>query len=291
MQPALDLDALRALVLVADLRSFTRAAEALSATQAAISLRLKRLEMRLDRRLLERTPRSVRLTPDGETLVAQARQVIAAHDAALAALDSRPLRPLKLGVGDQAVGGQLPGLLARLRGRLPGLKLDVRVGLSADLAALYDQGRLDAAILHQVGGPKGAARVPRGGELLLRDRLGWFAAPGFELRSGEPLPLVALAPPCSVRAAGIRALDRARIAWSEAFTGGGVAALAAALSAGLGVAVMGRRASLPGMVELTQKQRLPALPATAIYLLSRVSDPLLTQALREIAAAIRADAA
>lgn len=288
MSAALDIDALRALVLVAEYRSFTRAAEALSTSQAAISLRLKRLEARLDRRLLERTPRLVRLTPDGETLVAESRHVLAAHDAALAALSAKPKRPLVLGISDQAVGAQLPGLLGRVRSRLPGVKLEVRIGLSRDLSELYDGGRLDAAVLHQVGGQKDV-RPPRGAELLLKDRLGWFAAPGFEWRSGEPLPLVALAAPCSVRAAGIRALGQARIAWTEAFTGGGVSALAAALSAGLGVAVLGRRARLPGMVELTKRQRLPALPATAVLLLSRVSDPLLSRALREIASAIRAD--
>lgn len=289
MNAALDIDALRALVLVADLRSFTRAAEALDTSQAAISLRLKRLETRLDRRLLERTPRSVRLTPDGETLVAQARRVIAAHDAALAALEARPQRPLKLGVSDQAVGAQLPGLLARLRQRLPGLKLEVRIGLSSELATLFEQGKLDAAVLHQVGAGQNTVRAPRGSELLLNDRLGWFAAPDFELKAGEPVPLLALAPPCAVRAAGIRALEQADLQWTEAFTGGGVGALAAALSAGLGVAVLGRRARLPGMVELTKKQRLPVLPATAVYLLSRVSDPVLSRGLREIASAIRAD--
>lgn len=287
MDAALDIDALRALVLVADLRSFTRAAEALSTSQAAISLRLKRLEMRLDRLLLERTPRLVRLTPDGETLVTQARQVIAAHDAALAALEAKPQRPLKLGVSDQAVGAQLPGLLARVRQRLPGLKLEVRIGLSSELAAIFEQGKLDAAVLHQVG----TGKPPRGSELLLNDRLGWFAAPDFELKAGEPLPLLALAPPCAVRAAGIRALEQADLPWTEAFTGGGVGALAAALSAGLGVAVLGRRARLPGMVELTKKQRLPVLPATAVYMLSRVSDPVLSRGLREIASAIRADTA
>lgn len=287
---ALDIDALRALVLVADLRSFTRAAEALSTSQAAISLRLKRLETRLDRLLLERTPRLVRLTPDGETLVAQARQVIAAHDAALAALEAKPQRPLKLGVSDQAVGAQLPGLLARVRQRLPGLKLEVRIGLSSELAAAFEQGKLDAAILHQVGvSQKNTVRPPRGSELLLNDRLGWFAAPDFELKAGEPVPLLALAAPCAVRAAGIRALEQADLQWTEAFTGGGVGALAAALSAGLGIAVLGRRARLPGMVELTKKQRLPVLPATAVYLLSRVSDPVLSRGLREIASAIRAD--
>jgi len=284
MQAALDIDALRALVLVADYRSFTRAAEALEATQAAISLRLKRLETRLDRRLLERTPRLVQLTTDGAALVAEARHVLAAHDAALAVLGEKPTRPLVLGISDQTVGAQLPVLLARLRARLPGLKLEVRIGLSRDLNEAFDAGKVDAAILHHVG-----AKPPRGAELLLQDRLGWFAAPDFEWQPGEPMPLLALAAPCAVRAAAIKALDTAGVRWSEAFTGGGVGALTAAVAAGLGIAVLGRRARQPGMVELGKKQRLPELPQTAIILQSRVSDPLLSRGLREIAAAIRSD--
>ena len=43
----LDLDAVRAFVLVADLHSFTRAADALDTTQSAVSLKLKRLEAHL----------------------------------------------------------------------------------------------------------------------------------------------------------------------------------------------------------------------------------------------------
>lgn len=284
MQPALDIDSLRALVLVAEYRSFTRAAEALQTTQAAISLRLKRLETRLGRRLLERTPRLVQLTPDGAALLAESRHVLAAHDAALAALQAKPQRPLRLGISDQAVGAQLPGLLAQLRGRLPGLRLEVRIGLSRELAEAFDAGRIDAAILHQVG-----RTVPRGAELLLRDRLGWFAAPGVSWSPAEPLPLLALAAPCTVRAAAIKALEAAKVRWSESFTGGGVGALAAAVAAGLGVAVLGRRARLPGMTEWTKKQHLPNLPDTSILLQSRVSDPVLARALREIATAIRAE--
>ncbi|WP_238298663.1 helix-turn-helix domain-containing protein, partial [Methylobacterium soli] len=54
---AIDLDTVQAFVWVADLGSFTRAAETLDTSQAAISLKLKRLEDRLGCRLLERTPR------------------------------------------------------------------------------------------------------------------------------------------------------------------------------------------------------------------------------------------
>lgn len=285
MQTSLDIDALRALVLLGDYASFTRAAEALGTSQAAISLRLKRLEARLGRRLVERSPRSVRLTAPGAALVAQARHVIAAHDAALAALDEQPRRPLILGISDQTSGAHLPALLAQCRERLPHLRLEVRIGLSRDLSAQFDDGGMDAAILHHVGNSP-----PRGAEVILRDRLGWFAAPGFSWTAGERLPLLALAAPCAVRAAAVKALGAARLPWFEAFTGGGVAALSAALTARLGVAVLGRRVRPAGMVELGKKQKLPELPATAILLRSRVSDPVLARALREIVAAIRAGA-
>ena len=60
----LDLDAVQAFALVASLGSFTRTAEATGSTQSGISLKLKRLETFLGRKLVERTPRSVRLTAD-----------------------------------------------------------------------------------------------------------------------------------------------------------------------------------------------------------------------------------
>ena len=49
------------------------------------------------------------------------------------------------------------------------------------------------------------------------------------------------------------------LALSLQFTGGGVGALTAAVAAGLGLAVLGRRARLPGRMEWTKKQRLPEL--------------------------------
>ncbi|WP_428249322.1 LysR family transcriptional regulator [Ferrovibrio sp.] len=281
--PSLDIDALRALVLLAEHRSFTRAAEALAATQAAVSLRLKRLEAKLGRRLVERSPRHVALTRDGEILVAEARQVLAAHDAALAALGQKPLRPLRLAISDQTLGPRLPALLAGLRRRHPALRLDVRLGLSRDMAELFEAGEADAAILQHVGSGRG---MPKQGEVLLRDRLAWFAAADFTWARPEPLPLIALAAPCGVRAAAITALERGRVAWREAFTGGGVTALVAAVRAGLGIAALPRRLAPDGLKEW---ESLPALPASLVVLQTRVSDATLTRALRDIGAAIRAD--
>jgi DNA-binding transcriptional LysR family regulator len=85
----------------------------------------------------------------------------------------------------------------------------------------------------------------RGGEKLTVDEFGWFAAKRLSWRRGETLPLATLAPPCGVRALAIRALDKAGIAWSERFVGGGVTAVVAAALAGLAVAPLARRIAPP----------------------------------------------
>src|SRR5258708_36422309 len=79
----LDIDTVQAFLLVADLHSFTRTAEALGTTQAAVSLKLQRLEAVVGRRLVERSPRSVGLTADGAAFLHHARALMEAHDRAL----------------------------------------------------------------------------------------------------------------------------------------------------------------------------------------------------------------
>src|SRR5690242_11183822 len=111
--PALDLAAVQAFVHVADLKSFTRAAEALGTTQSAVSLRLKRLEEQVGRRLVERTPRLVRLSGDGAAFLAPARALVAAHERALGEFAEAPPR-LAIGISDHVAGPELPTLLSRL---------------------------------------------------------------------------------------------------------------------------------------------------------------------------------
>src|ERR1700744_5640166 len=110
----LDLDAVRAFVLVADLRSFTRAADALDTTQSAVSLKLKRLEAHLGKQLLARTPRLVRLSPDGHAFLGAPRDLLNAHDRALGSLSQERRRRLALALSEHVAGPHLAPLLARL---------------------------------------------------------------------------------------------------------------------------------------------------------------------------------
>lgn len=275
----LDLSTVQAFLLVAELQSFTRAAEALGTTQAAVSMKLQRLETVLGKRLIERSPRAVRLTADGVGFLDSARALMAAHDHALSG--QQPTRQqLSLGISDHAAGPELVPLLEKLHAVSSALTLAVTIGFSRKLLDDYDAGALDAVIVRQEGSR-------RGGEKLTEDEFGWFASPRLKWRRGESLPLATLAPPCGVRALAARALDRAGIGWSEAFVGGGVTAVAAAGLAGLAVAPLARRIAPPGMVDIGPAQGLPRLGASKVMLHSKVGDPAKLAALRTLSATFR----
>src|ERR1043166_7371052 len=165
--PTLDLDAVHAFVLVADLQSFTRAAEAMDTTQSAVSLKIKRLEHALGRRLIDRTPRLVRLSPDGNIFLPAARDLVAAHRSAVGSFAVEQRR-LTVGISHHVIGHDLPGLLRRMNASDPGLLIEMRVGESRDILAALDDGALDAAIVLRHDGKR------RGGEVLLADAFGWM---------------------------------------------------------------------------------------------------------------------
>lgn len=275
----LDVDAVRAFTLIADFQSFTKAAEALDTSQAAISVKLKRLEDNLGHKLIERTPRRVRLSVQGAAFLDAARGFIAAHERAIAELSSSNRR-LVLGISDHVAGPDLPALLARLYAYDPALIIEVRIETSRTLLDSFDSGKLDAAILRRDDDR-------RDGEVLAQERLGWFAAPGFVHREGSPLRLASLTASCGLRNIAIRKLDEARISWTEVFIGGGTAAVTAAVSAGLAVGAFAYRVAPVGVVEVSASFGLPSLPVSEIVLHSNLSDAKSRAALRTVAAAFR----
>ncbi|WP_121942631.1 LysR family transcriptional regulator [Acidovorax sp. 100] len=279
MQRPLDLDAVEAFVRVAELESFTRAAEAMQTSQAAVSLKLKRLEDRLGCRLLERTPRYVELSAQGAAFLDHGRALLAAHELALAALGEAPQR-LAIGISDHVAGPELPALIARMNAQDPQLLIDIRIGSSGDLLQSFDRRELDAAMVRMHAGRSD-------GEVLAEERFGWFAAPHWQHRTGAPLPLATLAEPCGVRAMAGKLLDAAAIPWREVFVGGGVAAVSAAVVAGLGVAALAPRMLPWGAVDVGARLGLPALPSLPVVLHSRAPDGRPSDAIAALSAAFR----
>jgi DNA-binding transcriptional LysR family regulator len=279
MMSTIDISTVHAFLLVAELQSFTRAAEALGTTQAAVSMKIQRLEGVVGKRLVERSPRAVRLTADGAAFLDKARALMEAHDSALSG--DRPARQqLSLGISDHVAGAELVPLLEQLHAVSSQLALAVTIGFSRDLLDDYDSGKLDAVIVRQEAGR-------RGGEKLAEDEFGWFASPRLKWRPGENLPLATLAPPCGVRAIAVRALEKAGVEWSEVFVGGGVTAVVAATLAGLAVAPLARRIAPAGMIDIGPTHGLPRMKSSKVMLHAKVGDPVKLAALRTLAATFR----
>lgn len=74
------LEAMRVYVRVAELASFTQAADSLGLSKAAVSAAVRQLEAVLGARLLHRTTRKVRMTQDGQAFYERSRQLLAEMD-------------------------------------------------------------------------------------------------------------------------------------------------------------------------------------------------------------------
>jgi DNA-binding transcriptional LysR family regulator len=277
---ALDLDAVKAFVLVADLQSFTRAAEAVDSTQSAISLKLRRLEEQLGRRLLERTPRQVRLSAEGAVFLDAARALLGAHERAVASFQVERRR-LVIGISHLIVGSELPGLLRHMNEHDPQLLIEMRVAGSREVMQAYEDGTIDAALVVQ---PEHRRQQ---GEVVFTEPFGWIGPIGWKLAPGQPLPLATQGESCSIRAAAVRALDEAGMAWTEVFIGKGAAVVGAAAAAGLAVALMARRTAPTGTMDLGPAWSLPALPVQDVVLYSALNDRRSRQALNTLTMAFK----
>lgn len=122
-----DLDALRIFLEVADRGSFTRAGDRLGLSKTRVSVRLAELEAVLGTRLVQRSTRAVRLTPDGEDFRERARALVeaadalAAHYSAPAGLRGRVRADVPQALARNVLIPALPPLLAAH----PGLELQL----------------------------------------------------------------------------------------------------------------------------------------------------------------------
>jgi LysR family transcriptional regulator for bpeEF and oprC len=119
---------MRSFVRVADLHSFTKAADALGISRAVISTHVADLEKHLRCQLFHRTTRRVGLTPDGAQYLERCQRILADVEAADEALRGTRLKPQgRLRVDVPVVFGRsLTPALPRFQARYPDLQLEVQ---------------------------------------------------------------------------------------------------------------------------------------------------------------------
>ena len=148
----MDLRQLRYFVAVAEELHFSRAAARLNLAQSALSSQVRALEREVGGPLLQRSTRRVALTPAGEALLRDAADVLAAADGALArarALARGDAGALVIGSMGPAGGGLLAPLLARIGGRHPQLRIEVRALDFSDMVGAVRERQVDLAFVYE----------------------------------------------------------------------------------------------------------------------------------------------
>ncbi len=143
------IDNLKALAMVIDSKSLTKAASRLFLTQSAISRRIQQLEDALGGPLLDRTQRPPNPTALGLRVYEQSLPILRAVEdlMKLGRQDASPTGTLRLGIS-QAIGDViLADAVEQLTGEFPTLDVRVRASSGMSLVAQVGAGELDAAIV------------------------------------------------------------------------------------------------------------------------------------------------
>ncbi|MFG3451592.1 LysR family transcriptional regulator [Stutzerimonas stutzeri] len=146
----MDLASLNAFIAIAEMGSFSLAADRLHLTQPAVSKRLATLETQLNVRLFDRLGREIGLTEAGRALLPRAYQILNVLDdtrRALTNLNGNVSGRLSLATSHHIGLHRLPPLLRTFTRRYPDVNLDIRF-LDSEIA--YEDvlhGRAELAVI------------------------------------------------------------------------------------------------------------------------------------------------
>lgn len=145
MGDAVEIRNITTFLRIAELQSFSRAAEQLGYSQSAVTVQIRQLERELHTRLFERIGKRVRLTEDGVRFVPYARDVIRSVQAAKNFTGERQTLTgtLRIGVAESLLISVLMPALIEFRRRCPLVELSTHTGTIAELFDMVRQNDVD----------------------------------------------------------------------------------------------------------------------------------------------------
>ena len=146
----MNLRALQYFVKLADLRHFSKAAEACFVSQPTLSTQIKKLEEELGVQLVERSPKNIMLTPVGEEIAERARVVLGDIEQirTVARRSGNPARGiLRLGLFPTLAPYFLPHVVPGIRDAYPELTLQLYEEKTETILTMLRRGALDAGVL------------------------------------------------------------------------------------------------------------------------------------------------
>jgi DNA-binding transcriptional LysR family regulator len=182
----MNLKQIEAFVQVARTGSVSAAAARLNATQPAISMRLRELERSMEADLLDRSLRTIRLTPVGRAFLDHAERIHAMTEEALAEFGTARAVTghIRLGVTETVALTWLPDLVGRINARFPEVVVELGVDLTEGVWNRLNHGDLEVALLPgPVGGPNLECRS------LGFIRYDWMASPSLNIPDRKLTPV------------------------------------------------------------------------------------------------------
>ncbi|RWG84084.1 LysR substrate-binding domain-containing protein [Mesorhizobium sp.] len=250
----LDPDLLKTFLAFVDGGSLAKAASAVGRSPSSVTAQMQRLEEVVGESLLAVQGRGRGLTPAGEDLVGHARRILAAHtEAWLALKGARAGGRIAIGTTQDFADRGLPDLLRAFAASHPRVRIELRVGRSAELGQALQAAQLDLAITMR--------QAPSADEVaLISEPMLWLCSQKGLAAREEEVPLALLDPHCGFREAALAALAAASRRYRIAAGSASLAGLRTAVDAGIALTLRTRRFAHSGIVEAPRELCLPPVP-------------------------------
>jgi DNA-binding transcriptional LysR family regulator len=146
----MDFDQLTTFVEVAKLGSFSRAGEKVFRSQSAVSAQIRQLEETYSEKLLDRSGKSVRLTPAGQVMMDYAVRLLRLRDESLRAVADQSTTPrgiLMIGANEATCLYVLPEVFAEYHRLYPEVQISIYRNFSRKVLQRLEEGSVDVGIV------------------------------------------------------------------------------------------------------------------------------------------------
>ncbi|QDD88447.1 LysR family transcriptional regulator [Pseudomonas oryzihabitans] len=229
MHNDIDNDLLRTFLTIVETGSFSRAADVLHKTQAALSLQIKRLESDLGVKLLERSTKGVYPTEAGNNLKPYAIESLKLSDTIKSVIEGKKISTvIRVGLLEDIALGALPHVMQRFIKSNPNVKIEITVSDSQNMSKMLKDRQLDIVIADR-------NHVDAKPSFCWQEKLVWICAYDYQPPKTGPVPVIAFGKNCPWQEQAFKALDSMNTPWEIILNSSNLSAINSAVEAGIGI--------------------------------------------------------